>query len=420
MQLSSLLVTVVLPLLLSFAGYVAYQHVTHPFPAITMKLSPPPSLPQPDSNSLLQSASLHSSPLLQAPEHIAFHPSDHSLWTGCYDGSIVRIAFPAASDSSPSLPTFTTVSYTGFAASLLPNATAGCKGGGNHWLCGRPLGLDWRNDKELLIADGYHGLLLLDTVHSQYTSLWNDSGCDTNSVLLAANGDDVFFTSASCLYRNYQVMYDALSGQCTGSVWHYSFSSGTARRLLHGLCFPNGLLLADEGEPQRRSLIIAETNVAAIHSLQLSSLTHRVVASNLPCLPDNLHWDKQSTSHYWAGCGGPVRIAEAFSLYDFAAPWPVLRQLMAYSLPYWLLRQFVKREAMIVRMRIEQPQQRHAVSDVMQDPQGLRVRTTTSAHWRAEDDRLWLTSYLPHIDYVASVAWKPPPLSAADHTQNTD
>jgi hypothetical protein len=260
---------------------------------------------------------------------------------------------------------------------------------------------------------------LLDTVHNRYTSLWNDSRCDTNNVLPAANGDDVYFTSASCLFRNYEVMYDAVSGQCTGSVWHYSFSSGSARSLLSGLCFANGLLLTDEDDLQRRSLVIAETNTAAIHSLQLSSLTHRVVASNLPCLPDNLHWDKHSTSHYWTGCGGPLRVAEAFSLYDFLAPWPIVRQLMVYSLPYWLLRKFVKREAMIVRMRIELPHERHVVSDVMQDAQGKQVRTTTSAHWRAEDDRLWLTSYLVDIDYVASVAWRPPPASPG-HTTVAD
>ena len=409
-----------LPLLLSLAGYLVYQHSTNPFPAIPYTLQPPPPL---TVNTLLHAAELHHSPLLSAPETIAVHPADESLWTGCYDGSIVRADVSAERPFEARL-----VSYSGWAAAGARggdggtdvNVSAVCSDSATRspWLCGRPLGLLFRNADQLIVADAYHGLLSYSLATDRWAPLWNDSQRDTNSVALDSSGDVLYFTSASARYRNHVVLYDSLSGQCSGSVWQYSFRSHTARLISDGRCFPNGILVSG------RQLIVAETNAARILAFDIHSGEQQqqqqqrpsVVTDSdcLPCLPDNLHWDRHSSEYYWAGCGGPIRAADSFSLIDFAGRLPLLRQLIVYILPHSLIGALVRPEAMVMRMRIVN-QSYHAVSDVLMDPHGERLRTTTSAVWRAKDDKLWFTSFKP----VSNIEPVFPNHSSADRKQHT-
>ena len=356
--------TVGLPLLFALAGSIAYQHWTSPYPATPYSLLPLTGrLPL---NSRLQSAVVHQSSLLAGPETIAVHPIDSSLWTGCYDGSLVRAETTEAGFEAR------LVTYTGWAA---VNATAGshaavnvtsvCSSSRAPWLCGRPLGLVFRSADELLIADGYHGLLSYSLSSGRWRSLWNDTARDTNSVTMDGSGGDVaYFTSASALYRNHVVLYDCVSGQCSGSVWAYHFQTRTARLLHDGLCFPNGILV------QQQRLLVAETSTARLLSLsrmddqqQQQRLSVVADSDRLPCQPDNLHYDKHSTTYYWMGCGGPIRAINAFDTYDFLGPRPMLRQLMIYVLPYKLLDSFVPAQAMVVRMRIVNDSW-HELSDV--------------------------------------------------------
>ena len=381
--------TLGLPLFLSLCAYVVHQHVTAPYPAVRYSLKSPAPL---TFNSRLQSAAVHSSPLLSGPETVAVHPTDSSLWTGCYDGSLVRLTTESESGFEAQL-----VSFSGWAAVNgsvgfhSVNVTAACLSAHNPWMCGRPLGLLFRSSDELLVADAYHGLLSYSLGSGVWRSLWNDSGRDTNSVALDSSGDVLYFTSASALYRNHEVLYDCSSGQCTGSVWRYDFITGTARLLHDELCFANGILVREQ------RLLVAETTTGRILSLPLDDTAQRSVvidSDRLPCLPDNLHFDKRSTSYYWVGCGSPIRTAGKFDLYDTLGAMPVVRQLMVYLLPYKLIDSLIDAQAMVIRLQVVNDSW-HEVSDVLIDPDGTRLQSTTSAVWRANDDRLWFTSFRP-------------------------
>ena len=381
------LLAVCLPLFLSLVGFIVHRHSTEPFAALPYRLQPAAPL---TVNSLLRRSDVHHSPLLSGPETVAVHPSDSSLWTGCYDGSLVRVSTADGFEAQY-------VSHSGWAAasSASVNVSELCltSARAEPWLCGRPLGLLFRSASELLVADGYHGLLSYSVDSGRWQSLWNDTARDTNSVALDSGGDVAYFTSASALYRNHQVMYDVASGRCTGSVWQYRFDTGTARLLHDGLCFANGLLVSGP------RLIVAETSSGRLLSLGFddSGTRHsqRAVAvdsDRLPCLPDNLHWDKRSTTHYWVGCGSPIRAADTFDLYSAMGPVPWLRQLMVYLLPYRLIDSLARRQALVARVRIVNDSW-HQLTDVLIDPDGSTLHTTTGAVWRADDDRLWFASF---------------------------
>lgn len=317
-QRSMWLYSVVLPLLLGVAGYTLHRHLTTPYPAVVYSLKPAAPLVL---NELLYESALHRSSLLSGPETIAVRPVDSSLWVGNYDGSLVRLTTDEGFEAQ-------LISYAGWAAVNVSeaadsiNVTAVCSVGPiSHWLCGRPLGLSFRSNDELIVADGYHGLLSYSISADTWQSLWNDSSRDTNSVAIDSGGDVIYFTSASALYRNHEVLLDISSGQCTGSVWRYSYSTRTADLLHDRLCFANGLLVFNQ------QLIVAESSSGRIvsYSVDGSNAVNVVIDSGrLPCLPDNLHWDRRSTSHYyWVGCGSPIRMAGKFSLFDTMGALPV-------------------------------------------------------------------------------------------------
>ena len=390
------LLTVLLPLSLSLLGYLVHRHLTDPFPVVSQTLHSPAPL---SFNSLLHQSAVYHSSLLSGPETIAIHPTDLSLWTGCYDGSVVRVSTKSGFDAQ-------LVSHTGWAAvaggaagsdsgRVIVNLTAVCSTSIDPWLCGRPLGLLFRSADELLIADGYHGLLSYEVSSGRWRSLWNDSARDTNSLTLDRSGSVLYFTSASKLFRNHRVLYDFTSRVCSGSVWRYDFDTHTARLLHDELCFANGLLL------HQQQLIVAESSTGRILAFDTDDSsgdkqagTVVIDSDRLPCLPDNLHWDKQSDSYYWVGCGSPIRAAGRFDIYDALGPLPLLRQLIAYLMPYKMIESLIAAQAMLVRIHIVNDSW-HEVSDVLIDPDGSHLQSTTSAVWRADDDRLWFTSFRP-------------------------
>ena len=117
-------------------------------------------------------------------------------------------------------------------------------------------------------------------------------------------------------------------------------------------------------------------------------------SDRMPCMPDNIHRDKHSTAYYWVGCGSPIRAQGTFDLYAAMGALPVIRQLMVYTMPHNVIAALARAQAMVVRMRIVNDSW-HEVSDVLMDPNGAVLHTTTSAVWRQEDDRLWFTSFKP-------------------------
>ena len=396
MRFSSLCVSFVLPVLLSIVAWVAYRYTLRSYPSNAFTMPSPPSI---SLNSHLYNATIHPHPLLYAAETLVHHPTLPYFLTGCYDGQLLKLEHLSSSTSL----TVTPLSYSGFAAHLTPNQTHLCRTPGHHFLCGRPLGLAFRDERTVIVADAYHGLLSYDLVGGRWTSLWNDSHQDTNSVAVTADGDTVYFTSGSALYRNSEVLYVAFAAECSGALLSYSFSTGQARWLLRGLCFGNGVILLDDD----RLLVFAESFRARLRALDLTTMTESVAADNLPCLLDNVQHDRERGRYYWVGCGGPLRVAEQTSVFDVMSAWPWLRWMFMVAVPYDALSVMEVPSAAILRMRVGDDG-KHELVEWWVDPKGEKLRSTVGAMYNEDDGRLWLSSWKRDWDYLASIPWTPP------------
>ena len=408
MRVSTIFTAFILPVLLSFLAYAAYRASTRSFPAYPFTLPPRPPLTY---NSLLLNATRHPHPLLYAPETLAHHPTEPYFITGCYDGQIVRI------DPTTSPLTITPLTYTGYAASLTPPLAPLCRSPGDPFLCGRPLGLAFRDAHTLLIADAYHGLLQYDLASGTLTSLHNLTDADTNSVAVRRDGSVVYFTSASAAYRNFEVTYSFVAGECSGGLLSYTFATGEVEWLMRGLCFANGVLLLDED----REVVVVESGRARVHALHLPTRKHRVVLPNLPCLPDNLSLDpvassspttttssSSSSAYYWVGCGGVPRSEGRPSLYDDLAPHALVRRWLMTLVPYWLIMMLEEKSAMVGRVKVVGGE--HEVVEWWMDPKADTVHSTTGVLYSEEQGgTLWLTSYKRDWEHLFSIPYQPPP-----------
>lgn len=415
----------------TIAVAISCWYSIHHVPTQTIHLSSPPHLDR--NNRLIIDPWTNQSTLeligtgqLTGPESIGFHPTDDTLITGCYDGSIKEVR---SIDGPVDKMIINTLTYTGLAANHQSmnqsSLSAHCHNNRNDpWTCGRPLGVEYLDNDHLLIADAYHGLLeytLNDPTHNRsFRVLWNDTMCDTNSVTVVKSikqsnnqSDDwIYFTSASCLYRNNVVVRNAVSGTCTGSLRRVLVDGSINQLLVDKLCFANGVIplydhssqsnkqsINQSHQPNNYSIVVGITDRAQIMSYDPISRTHTIVADNLPCMPDNLHIDTRNGSRYWFGCGGPLRHDNAFSMFDWLADKPTIRSIILTFVPYWMLRMFAKHEGMIVHME-KMNSTHHRIIDTLQDITGqLKVVTSAAEH----GEYIWMTSYLPEVNYLARI-----------------
>jgi sugar lactone lactonase YvrE len=223
------------------------------------------------------------------PEHIEFGP-DGLLYTGTLAGTVLRLD-PAGGEPQ-------VVTRTG----------------------GRPLGLAFDANGQLLIADAMRGLLAVDA--AGVTRVLTDSVDGTpilfaDAVIVATDGK-ILLTDATQRIspREYgtfdAALLDILEHSCTGRVLEFDPVGGSTRVVAQGLCFPNGIALtADE-----QSLLIAETGTYRVlkiartasgldagQALRANTPGVTVLIDNLPGFPDNL--TRGADGRYWTGFTKP-------------------------------------------------------------------------------------------------------------------
>jgi sugar lactone lactonase YvrE len=246
------------------------------------------------------------------PEHIAFGP-DGKLYTGALSGVVLRM--------NPDGTGNETVVNTG----------------------GRPLGLDFDAAGRVIVADAFRGLLAVardGTVEVLADRVGDDPILYADAVAVAKNGH-VFFTDASRRYSARELgtfdaaLFDIMEHSCTGRVLEYRPATGTVRKLIGGLCFPNGVALSGD----EAHLFVAETggyriwkvdvNADGLDAASLSGEPNhpeaRVIADNLPGFPDNL--TRSAEGRLWTGFTKPRS-----ALIDRLSDWPRLRA-MSLRLP---------------------------------------------------------------------------------------
>ena len=193
-----------------------------------------------------------------APEDVVVD-GEGQIWTGVDDGRIVRI--------SPESGETTVVGDTG----------------------GRPLGLHVARDGRLLICDSPRGLLAMDRDTGRIETLVDE--VDGRKLRFCSNVTEtpdgaIYFTESTSAFTYADMLAPILEARARGSLFRRD-PDGTARTLVSGLYFANGLTLTLDGS----ALVFAELQARRLSKYWLTGPDAGSVtplAENLPGMPDNL------------------------------------------------------------------------------------------------------------------------------------
>ncbi|WP_370229674.1 SMP-30/gluconolactonase/LRE family protein [Marinobacter nauticus] len=226
-------------------------------PAITGVLAP---------NERLRLADLLARGRVYGPEDTTIGP-DGVLYTGTQDGWIVRVH---------------------------PDDTV------EHWLetGGRPLGMVFDSNGNLIVADAWKGLLSI-TPEGDITVLTREAEGTpfrfTDDVVIAPDGR-IYFTDASSRFQQPDYVLDLLEMRPHGRLLRYNPKTRKTEVLLGNLHFANGVAVSHQGD----YVLVNETWKYRILRYWINGPKAgraEVFADNLPGFPDNLAVDDEG--RYW-------------------------------------------------------------------------------------------------------------------------
>ena len=188
---------------------------------------------------------------------------------------------------------------------------------------GRPLGMQFDADGNLIVADAFRGLLLVtadgginvltDSVNGQKMLFPDDLD-------IAADGT-IWFSDASTRFDQHHFVYDMIEASATGRLLSYSPLTAETRVEMDGLFFANGVALGPDDE----YVLINETGNGRIHRLWLKGNRkgqRDLFFDGLPAFPDNLSFN--GTDTFWVALP-KLRMA----LIDGLADSPFLRKVLS-------------------------------------------------------------------------------------------
>jgi sugar lactone lactonase YvrE len=188
---------------------------------------------------------------------------------------------------------------------------------------GRPLGMQFDGQGNLIVADAFEGLLsvapdgtlsvLTDRVDGQKILYADDLD-------IAADGT-IWFSDASQRFDDNNNMLDFLELRPTGRLLSYDSRTGETRVRLEGLMFANGVALG----PGDAYVLVNETFAARTVRLWLKgekAEQRDVFLEGLPGYPDNLSYNGRGT--FWIALTAP----RDNDLEGFLFPRPFLRKML--------------------------------------------------------------------------------------------
>jgi sugar lactone lactonase YvrE len=260
-----ILLRLVITTVIGLAGYL----LLWPVPIDPVAWNPPPA---PElSGTYAQNSELAKIQRLQvsgfAPEDVAIDNQDR-IYTGTDDGHILRLQPDGTRPES------------------LANTY------------GRPLGLKFDQNGNLIVADAIKGLLSIAPDRS-ITILSNQADGEpfqcTNDLDIAADGT-IYFTDASRKYPLKELKADLLEHRPNGRLLAYDPKTKQTRTMLSDLYFANGVAVS----PDQSFVLVAETGMYAIKKVWLKGAKHgqsETFIDNLPGFPDGISSNGRDT--FW-------------------------------------------------------------------------------------------------------------------------
>lgn len=230
---------------------------------------------------------------------------------------------------------------------------------------GRPLGLHFDTDGNLIVADAWKGLLSVDA-NGAITTLTTEHGGRpfrfADDLDIASDGK-IYFSDASDTYYQPDYMLDIVEGRGHGRLLVFDPSTGETDMLLDELYFANGIALSqNEG-----FVLVNETGRYRITRYWLKGEkagTSDVFIDNLPGFPDGVSSNRQGT--FWLALPSP-RNPDL----DKAHPSPFTKSIIT-KLPQWMQPGAIKR-GFVVSLN-----EAGEVTGAYHDPAGERVYMVTS------------------------------------------
>lgn len=157
---------------------------------------------------------------------------------------------------------------------------------------GRPLGMVFDRNGNLIVADAIKGLLSITTeggVSVLTTAADGVPFACTNDLDVAADGT-IYFSDASSKFPLSNFTADLLEHRGNGRFLAYDPKTKTTRTLLRDLSFANGVAVS----PDQSFVLVVETGAYRIHRLWLSgskqgpSGSSDIFIDNLPGFPDGI------------------------------------------------------------------------------------------------------------------------------------
>jgi len=194
---------------------------------------------------------------------------------------------------------------------------------------GRPLGLAFDPNGNLIVADAIKGLLSI-APDGSVTVLTTSAdtlpfGC-TNDLDVAADGT-IYFTDASSKFPLSNFTADLLEHRGNGRFLAYDPKTKTTRTLLGDLSFANGVAIS----PDQSFVLVVETGAYRIHRVWLTGAKRsqaEIFIDNLPGFPDGI--SSNGKDKFWLALVTPRDTA-----LDKLLPHPFLRKVVA-RLPKFL------------------------------------------------------------------------------------
>jgi sugar lactone lactonase YvrE len=207
---------------------------------------------------------------------------------------------------------------------------------------GRPLGLSFDRDGNLIVADALIGLMSIAPDGKQTVLSTGAGGVPfrcTNDLDIAADGT-IYFTDASYKFPLTQLRADLLEHQPNGRFLAYDPRTKQTRVLLNDLYFANGVAVS----PDQSFVLVDDTGAYRVRRYWLTGPKQGqsdIFIDNLPGFPDGISSNGKDT--FWLAL-----VNRRDAALDFLLPHPFLRKIV-WRLPSFL-QPNIKRYAFVLAL----------------------------------------------------------------------